>query len=53
MAHQLMSPISVYGVVGLIPDLAQQVEDLALLWVGVWVLDMAQVWCCCGCGVGR
>ena len=20
--------------------------------VGVWVADTAQIWCCCGCGVG-
>ena len=39
--------------VGLIPGLAQWVKDLVLLWSVVQVTDMAQVWCCCGSGIGQ
>ena len=39
--------------VGLIPDLAQWVEDLALPQAVAQVTDVAQIWHCCGCGVGQ
>ena len=33
----------------LIPGLAQWVKDLALPQAA----NVAQIWCCCGCGIGR
>ena len=45
-----MYPTGNHEVVGSIPDLAQWVKDLAL--AVVWVADAAQIWYCCGCGVG-
>ena len=38
--------------VGLIPGLAQRVNDLVLLQTVVLFADTAQIWHCCGCGVG-
>ena len=38
--------------VGLIPDLAQWVEDPALQGALVEVADAAWIWRCCGYGVG-
>ena len=39
--------------VGSIPGLAKWVKDLALLQAVVWVAEAAQIWHCCGCGVGQ
>ena len=36
-----------------IPGLAQWVKDLVLLQAAAQVTDMAWIWCCCGCGIGR
>ena len=41
------------AVSGLIPGLAQQVKDLALLRAVVQVTDAAGIWHCCDSGVGR
>ena len=39
---------------GLIPDLTQWVnKDPALLQADVQVTDVAPIWYCCGCGLGR
>ena len=35
---------------GLIPGLLQWVKHPARPWAVVWVTDVAQIWCCCGCG---
>ena len=51
MTQWLMNPTRNHGVAGLIPSLAQWVEDLALPWAVVWVADMARIWRCGGCGV--
>ena len=40
---------SIHEVVSSIPGLSQRVKDLALPQA-VYVIDEAQVWCCCGCG---
>ena len=40
-------------IVASIPVLVQCVKDLVLLCAVVWVTDAAQIWCCCGFGVGR
>ena len=43
---------SVREVAGSIPGLAQWVKDL--VWSPAATLaDVAQIWCCCGCGVGQ
>ena len=39
--------------VGLIPSLAQWVEDPALPSAVVWDTDTVQIWYCYGCGLGR
>ena len=52
MAQQVKNLTSIHDDVGLIPGLAQQVGDLALLRAVVWVADRAQILHCCGCGVG-
>ena len=38
---------------GSIPVLTQWVKDPALPWAVVQVEDMAQILCCCGCGIGQ
>ena len=38
--------------VGLIPSLTQWVKDLVLMHELVQVADVAQIQCCCGCGIG-
>ena len=42
-----------HEVAGSIPGLAQQVKDLALPRAVVYVADSAQIWYCCGCGIGQ
>ena len=39
--------------VGSSPGLAQWAKDPVLPCPLVWVADVAQIPCCCGCGVGR
>ena len=46
------NPTRNHEIVGSIPGLSQWVKDLVLLWAVVLVADSAQIWCCCGCGVG-
>jgi len=48
----LFPTISVYSIEGLIPGLAQWVKDPALSQAEAQVTDAAQIWLCCGCGVG-
>ena len=45
-------PVSLEDI-GLIPGLAQWVNDLALPQAAVKVKDVAWIWHCCSCGVGR
>ena len=47
-----MNLISIYEDVGLIPGLVQWVEYPALPQAVAEVADVAQIWCCYGCGVG-
>ena len=53
MAQWLMNPTRNHEVEGSIPDLAQWVNNLALLCALVQVADAAQILSCCGSGVGQ
>ena len=53
MAQQVKNRHSLHEDMGLIPSLAQWVEDLALSQAAVSVKEAAQIWCDCGCGVGQ
>jgi len=48
MAHWVGNLTGVHG--GLIPGLAQWVENPALTQAAVWVTNVAQICGCCGCG---
>ena len=52
MAQQFKNPTSMHENAGLIPGLTQWVRDLALPQAAAYVADMAQIWHCCGCGIG-
>ena len=53
MAQQVRNPNSSHEDAGLIPGLIQWVKDPKLLQAAVYVVDMAQILRCCGCGIGQ
>ena len=53
MAQQVTKPTSICEDMGWIPGLDHWVGDPALPWAVVQVADVAQIPCCCGCGVGQ
>ena len=50
---RLRTQHSVCEDVGSIPGLTQWVKDLILQQAAAQITDLAQIWCCCGCGVGQ
>ena len=46
------NPASTHGDLDSIPGLVQWVKDPTLPWAVVEVTDVAQIWHCCGCGIG-
>ena len=55
MAQKVKNPTSIHEDVGLVPGLSQWVKNPALLQYSVDAAQVAyeaQVWYCCGCGVG-
>ena len=53
MAQQVRVQHGVHEDMGSIPGLSQWVKDLALPQAAGYVTDVAQIWHCCGCGVGH
>ena len=52
MAQQIKNPTSMHEDVGLIHGFTQRVKNPELPQAEAWVMDSAQIWHCCGCGVG-
>ena len=48
---RLRTQHSVCEHVGLIPGLTQGIKYPTLLQAAEMVIDVAQIWCCCGCGI--
>ena len=53
VVQQVKNPSRIQEDVDSIPGLTQWVKDLVLLQTVAQVEDVAWIWCCCGCCVGR